>query len=68
MNHALRTRRLELKLSQQEVARLAGLKRSNYGHIEIGRHEPSRQQMIAIATALNCSVSELFFAHVCSEK
>lgn len=68
MRTHVKQRRKSLKLSQQEVAQKAGLTRSNYAHIERGRHNPSVEQMQAIAQALQLKNPNInFFVNFCDE-
>ena len=59
----MKERRLFLGLSQEEVAEKANMFRANYAHIERGRHEPSIEQMEAIAKALMVKPELNFFAN-----
>ncbi len=61
------SRRKFLGMTQQEAANLAGMKRSNYAHIERGRHNPSISQMKAISKALKVKVDINFFENDCDE-
>jgi transcriptional regulator with XRE-family HTH domain len=68
MRKLMLERRKMLGLSQQIVADRAGLTRSNYAHIERGRHEPSLEQMECISKALNIKKPSLnFFKNYCDE-
>lgn len=67
MRIRMKNRRLELKLSQQQVADLAGMTRGNYAHIERGRHEPNIEQMERIAKALQVKATIDFFKHDCDK-
>ena len=68
MRQQMRKRRLQLGLSQQQAADRAGLSRGNYAHIERGRHEPSIEQMEAIAKALEIdNPLIIFFKNHCDE-
>lgn len=60
-------RRKELGLTQAQVAKMCGMKRANYAHIERGRHEPSLEQMQAIAKALQVEPTLDFFENECYE-
>jgi Predicted transcriptional regulators len=61
-------RRRKLGFSQQIAAEKAGMTRSNYAHIERGRHEPSIEQMEAIANALNVKKPSVnFFKDFCDD-
>lgn len=68
MRKMMRERRVDLGLSQEQVANEAGMTRANYAHIERGRHEPSLEQMTAIARALRVdNPTVLFFRNECDE-
>ncbi len=68
MRRFMLERRKKLGLSQQAVAEKANMTRSNYAHIERGRHEPSIEQMEAIAKALGMKKPSLnFFKNFCDE-
>ncbi|WP_285861397.1 helix-turn-helix transcriptional regulator [Brevibacillus sp. MER 51] len=61
------SRRKYLGMTQQDVADLAGMTRSNYAHIERGRHNPSIDQMKSISKALKVKVDVNFFDKDCDE-
>lgn len=61
----MKKRRLELGLTQKEVAKMAGLTRANYSHIETGKRDLNLDQMIAIAKALKIDFDGSFFAKNC---
>lgn len=63
----MRNRRVELGLSQQDVADKSGLTRANYSHIERGRSEPNLSQMVSIAKTLKVAPNANFFANECDE-
>lgn len=63
----MKQRRIELGLSQQDVADLTGMTRANYAHIERGRHEPNLEQMEAIAKVLKVKGDINFFKNYCDE-
>lgn len=65
MRHGILKRRKELGLTQAQVAKRAGMTRSNYAHIERGRHDPSIDQMKAIAKALKVKPILNFFEKDC---
>lgn len=67
MRNKMRERRLELNLSQQEVADRTGLSRANYSHIERGRSEPNLEQMVSIAKALKVEPNANFFVDKCDD-
>jgi putative transcriptional regulator len=49
------------KLTQEDLARLAGVRRETILSIENGRHVPSLLLAHAVARALGTSIDELFF-------
>lgn len=53
----LRQRRIDLGVSQREVARQAGFAPSLLSDYESGRHEPTTSKLIALADALGCDVT-----------
>lgn len=57
---ALRERRIELGMSQGEVAASAGKKAAYYGHVERGEQSPSVVNVARIAHALDLTPGELF--------
>lgn len=65
MRNAMRNRRSELNLSQQEVADKSSMSRANYSHIERGRSEPNIEQMISIAKVLKVKPDANFFKDYC---
>lgn len=60
MRNRIRQTRLALGLDQQELARVAGVSRQTIGSIESGRSDPSTAVALALASALEQSVEELF--------
>ncbi|WP_343639673.1 helix-turn-helix transcriptional regulator [Roseateles sp.] len=59
---ALRHRRREASLTQEQLALEAGLERVFISWLETGRQQPSFHTMIKLAAALNCSAAELVSA------
>lgn len=55
----IRTRRLELGLSQEELAFRSGLHRTYISFVEHGRKNVSLESLERLAAGLNCSVREL---------
>lgn len=49
------------KLSQAELAEIAGVSRCSISYIENGRQDPTRKMMEKIAKALKMSVNTIFF-------
>ena len=60
MRNGIRQARLARGLDQQELARLAGVSRQTIGSIESGRSDPSTAVALALASALELTVEELF--------
>ena len=56
---AVRSRRKELNMSQEDLANLAGINRSHMGQIERGLKNASLPTIGRIAKALNCSPAQL---------
>ncbi len=56
---AIRNRRLDLRLSQQELGDLADLHRTHVTDIEGGLRNLSFLTLLRVATGLSCSLSEL---------
>jgi len=58
--NAVRKRRLELKLSQEELAEIAGLHRTYVADIERGTRNVSLKNLVKLIHALDISLSEFF--------
>ncbi|MXX83981.1 MAG: helix-turn-helix transcriptional regulator [Chloroflexi bacterium] len=58
----VRKRRQALRLSQESLGYRSGLHRTYISEIERGRKSPSLRAIVAIAEALDVSVSELILA------
>lgn len=59
LGQAIRTRRHDLKLSQETLADAAGIDRSHMGKIERGERNVTMLNVLRIASALNCSAANL---------
>ncbi len=57
---AIRRRRRELDLSQEELAERAGLHRNYISSIETGTRNPSLKNIEKLTQALNISISDFF--------
>jgi transcriptional regulator with XRE-family HTH domain len=57
--NAVRTRRTDLGLSQEELAELAGLHRTYVGAIERAERNITVASLVRLAKALNCDVADL---------
>jgi transcriptional regulator with XRE-family HTH domain len=57
---AIKAKRAELKISQEQLAEKAGLHRTYVGDIERGERNPSLINIERIAKALGFSLSDLF--------
>lgn len=55
----IRRKRLELGLSQEELAALCDLHRTYIGSVERGERNVSLQNIVSIAYALKCKPSQL---------
>lgn len=53
--------RIELDLSQEELAKKVGVTRQTINMIEIGKYNPSLNLCIAICKALNKTLNDLFW-------
>ena len=60
-NLKLKLARVEMGLSQQELADLIGATRQTVGLIEKGKYNPSLKLCIGIARALNRTLDDLFW-------
>jgi transcriptional regulator with XRE-family HTH domain len=56
---AVRTRRKTLKMSQEALADYAGIDRSHLGKIERGERNVTLLNLVRIAGAMNCKLSEI---------
>lgn len=65
MRLRMKQRRLELGLTQQQVADKAGIKRAHYSHIERGIRDLNLEQMESIAQALDIDFDGSFFRKNC---
>lgn len=66
----LSAERTKLKMTQEDVAKKAGIQRSYYGLIENGQRNPTLSVAINIAEALETTLKkvfpkEIFFAEKC---
>ena len=60
-NLKMKFRRIELDISQTELAKRAGVTRQPIGLIESGEFNPSIQLCIAICKALGVTLNDLFW-------
>ena len=60
-NLKMKFRRIELDLSQTELAKAVGVTRQTIGLIEAGEFNPSIKLCIAICRALGATLDELFW-------
>ena len=60
-NLKLKFRRIELNMSQTELARKAGVTRQTIGLIESGEFNPSIKLCISICRALGVTLNDLFW-------
>lgn len=57
---AIRAKRLAMEMSQEALADYAGIDRSHMGRIERGERNVSLLNMLRIANAMECKISDLF--------
>lgn len=60
-NLKLKFRRIELNISQTELAQKAGVTRQTIGLIESGEFNPSLKLCIAICRALGVTLNDIFW-------
>ena len=60
-NLKMKFRRIELKISQTELAGRAGVTRQTIGLIEAGEFNPSIKLCVAICKALGVTLNDLFW-------
>lgn len=60
-NLKLKFRRIELNMSQSELAQKAGVTRQTIGLIEAGEFNPSIKLCISICRALGVTLNDLFW-------
>ncbi|WOB78743.1 helix-turn-helix transcriptional regulator [Brevundimonas nasdae] len=59
MGDAIRARRHALKMSQEALADASRINRTHMGEVERGKRNMSIIAVMAVASALGCSLSEL---------
>ena len=59
LGKAIRERRGEQEISQEDLAERAGMHRTYVGGIERGLRNPSYRNLVKLASALDLSLSEL---------
>ncbi|MCS3396914.1 MULTISPECIES: helix-turn-helix domain-containing protein [pseudomallei group] len=62
LGRAIRAVRKEKRISQEELADIAGLDRSHMGRIERGERNVSFLNLVRVAHALDCKLSEILAA------
>jgi putative transcriptional regulator len=60
-NMKLKLARVEMDLSQDELANLVGVARQTIGLIELGKYNPSLSLCVAICKTLNKTLNDLFW-------
>ena len=60
-NVRLKLARIEMDLSQEELAKKVGVTRQTIGLIELGKYNPTLSVCIAICKTLNKTLDELFW-------
>ncbi|MCH7323761.1 helix-turn-helix transcriptional regulator [Solibacillus sp. MA9] len=61
-NVRLKMARIEMDLSQEELAKKVGVTRQTIGLIELGKYNPTLSVCLAICKTLNKTLDELFWA------
>lgn len=67
-NLKLKFKRIELNMSQADLASKAGVTRQTIGLIESGEFNPSIKLCIAICKALDCTLDDLFWEDESNEE
>ena len=67
-NLKMKFRRIELDMSQTELAKKAGVTRQTIGLIESGEFNPSIKLCISICQALECTLNDIFWEEESNEK
>lgn len=67
-NLKLKFRRIELNISQTELAKRAGVTRQTIGLIESGEFNPSLKLCIAICRALDSTLNDIFWEEIENEE
>ena len=62
MGLAIRHKRVQIGISQEELAGMCGLHRTYIGSVERGERNIAIDNVIKIAQALNCKVSDMVIA------
>ncbi|HEY7060596.1 MAG TPA: helix-turn-helix transcriptional regulator [Chloroflexota bacterium] len=65
---AVRRRRLELRLSQEDLALLAGLHRTYISDVERGARNVSLENIAKLARSLQLSLPDLFTNYICEQE
>lgn len=60
-NIRLKMARIEMDLSQEELAKQVGVTRQTIGLIELGKYNPTLSVCIAICKTLNKTLDQLFW-------
>ena len=60
-NLKMKFRRIEVGMSQTQLAKAAGVTRQTIGLIEAGEFNPSRKLCLAICKALGVTLNDLFW-------
>ena len=67
-NLKMKFRRMQLNMSQTELAKRAGVTRQTIGLIEAGEFNPSIKLCVAICRALGVTLNDLFWEEIEDEK
>ncbi len=68
MNYKMKSKRVLLGLSQEDLAKQIGVSRQTIILIEQEKYNPSLKLCIAICKALNTTLNELFWEEEASER
>lgn len=55
----LKTKRLEKKMTQEQVAQRCGITQCSYSYYEIGKRSPRPEMLKKLAAVLDCTVDDL---------
>lgn len=59
LGNAIRRRRKEIGLSQEQLAEVLGVTKSTISKYELGQRDPGLDQLVPLAEALNCTIFDL---------
>ena len=61
IKNRIKEHRARCDMTQEDLARLVGVRRETIGNLENGRYNPSLKLAMDIAKVFGCTVEELFF-------